>query len=81
VDDYDARDQLFQFQEGHYVPGFNVLGGTTIRNHLHFDRALLHHREWPRGQPNASTVGFPADHFTADAVTEEDDAVSRRGAL
>jgi len=57
VDDYDARDQLFQFQEGHYVPGFNVLGGTTSRkSSTTSTRAVTSSPRWQRDKPNDFTV-------------------------
>ena len=34
----DKRDQLYQFQEGHYIWGSNIQAGTTIPEIIyHFD--------------------------------------------
>ena len=70
VDAYDKRDQLYQFQEGHYVVGYNILAGTTIPEIIYhfnsgryFVTALAN-----EDKPNDLSVTFPADYFTAAAV-------------
>ena len=70
VDDYDTSGQLYQFQEGHYVFGYNILAGTTIPEIIYhfttgryFVTALAN-----EDKPNDLTVKFGSDYFTAAAV-------------
>jgi hypothetical protein len=73
VDDYDARDQLYQFQEGHYVPAANILAGTTIPEVIyHFNTGRYFVTAMANeDKPNDLTVKFPADYFTAAAVQKK----------
>lgn len=70
VDNYDNNDGLYQFQEGHYVFGYNILAGTTIPEVIYhfttgryFVTALAN-----EDKPNNLSVSFPADYFTAASV-------------
>jgi len=70
IDNYDHRDQLMQFQEGHYVIGYNILAGTTIPEviyHLNSGRYFITAMA-NEDKPNNLAVTFPADYFTAAAV-------------
>jgi len=70
VDNYDKRDQLYQFQEGHYVPAANILAGTTIPEVIyHFDTGRYFVTAMANeDKPNDLTVRFAADYFTAASV-------------
>jgi hypothetical protein len=70
VDDYDKRDQLYQFQEGHYVWAPNIQAGTTIPEIIyHFDSGRYFVTAAANeDKPNDLTVRFPPGYFTADAV-------------
>ncbi len=70
VDDYDKRDQLYQFQEGHYVWGANIQAGTTIPEVIyHFDSGRYFVTAMANeDKPNNLSVSFPPGYFTADAV-------------
>jgi hypothetical protein len=70
VDDYDNRDQLYQFQEGHLVLAYNILTSTTIPEVIYhftsgryFITALSN-----EDKPNDLTVTFKPDYFTAASV-------------
>ncbi len=73
VDAYDTRDQLYQFQEGHYVPAANILAGTTIPEVIyHFNTGRYFVTAMANvDKPNDLTVRFPADYFTANAVQKK----------
>ncbi|HUR41278.1 MAG TPA: DUF1329 domain-containing protein [Verrucomicrobiae bacterium] len=70
VDNYDNNDQLYQFQEGHYVPASNILAGTTIPEVIyHFTTGRYFVTAMANeDKPNDLTVKFGSDHFTAAAV-------------
>jgi len=70
VDDYDSRDQLFQFQEGHYVVGHNILSGGTVPEIIyHFDSGRYFiTAAFNEDKPYDFTVNFNSDYFTDSAV-------------
>jgi len=70
VDNYDARDQLYQFQEGHYVPASNILSGGTVPEliyHFNSGRYFITAAQ-NEGKPNDFTVAFDDGYFEAAAV-------------
>jgi hypothetical protein len=70
VDNYDNNDQLYQFQEGHYVPAANILAGTTIPEVIyHFTTGRYFVTAMANeDKPNDLTVRFGPDYFTAASV-------------
>ena len=70
VDNYDKRDQLYQFQEGHYVPAANILAGTTIPEVIyHFTSGRYFVTAMANeDKPNDLSVKFSPDYFTAAVV-------------
>lgn len=70
VDGYDNRDQLYQFQEGHYLISARALAGFTSPEVIyHFDSG----RYFVTGmanedQPPNTAVHFEDDHFTPEAL-------------
>jgi hypothetical protein len=70
VDNYDARDQLFQFQEGHYGFDYNNLSGSTVPEVVyHFDSGRYFiTAAFNEDKPYDFSVDFDDDHFTDDAV-------------
>lgn len=70
VDNYDNSDQLYQFQEGHYVFGYNILAGTTIPEVIyHFTTGRYFVTAMANeDKPNDLSVSFSPDYFTASAV-------------
>ena len=70
AEDYDSRDQLFQFQEGHYVLAPNILSGGTVPEviyHFNAGRYFITAAA-NEDKPNDLTVNFSPQYFTADAV-------------
>lgn len=70
IDNYDQQDKLMQFQEGHLVPYYNILGATTqpeVIYHLnsgrYFVTAMIN-----EDQPYDTTVRFNDSAFDADTV-------------
>lgn len=70
VDNYDKRDALYQFQEGHYIWAPNIQAGTTIPE-------IIYHFETGRyfitalaneDKPNDLTVTFGPEYFTSASV-------------
>jgi hypothetical protein len=70
VDDYDKRDQLYQFQEGHYIWAPNIQAGTTIPEIIyHFDSGRYFVTAMSNeDKPNNLAVQFPSGYFTSDTV-------------
>ncbi|MBI3171252.1 MAG: DUF1329 domain-containing protein, partial [Hydrocarboniphaga effusa] len=73
VDNYDASDGLYQFQEGHYVFGYTILAGTTIPEVIYhfatgryFVTALAN-----EDKPNDLSVKFSPEYFTAASVQKK----------
>jgi hypothetical protein len=70
VDNYDARDQLYQFQEGHYVVAPNILAGGTVPEiiyHFNSGRYFITAAA-NEDKPNDFTVSFDDGYFEASAV-------------
>ncbi len=70
VDDYDNRDQLYQFQEGHIVFGYNVLSATTVPEviyHFTSGRYFIT-AAFNEDKPLDLTAKFKPDYFTAASV-------------
>ncbi len=70
VDDYDNRDQLFQFQEGHIGIGSNIQSASTVPEVIyHFDSGRYFITAMSNeDKPNNFTVNFSPDYFTAASV-------------
>jgi len=70
VDDYDNRDQLYQFQEGHVGFAANVLASFTVPEviyHFNSGRYFIT-AAFNEDKPYDLTVGFNADYFSAGSV-------------
>jgi hypothetical protein len=70
VDNYDARDQLYQFQEGHYVVAPNILAGGTVPEliyHFNSGRYFITAAA-NEDKPNDFTVNFDDGFFDASNV-------------
>lgn len=70
VDNYDARDQLYQFQEGHYVVAPNILAGGTVPEliyHFNSGRYFITAAA-NEDKPNDFTVDFDDGYFEASSV-------------
>ncbi|NKF23791.1 DUF1329 domain-containing protein [Solimonas marina] len=70
VDDYDNRDQLFQFQEGHIINAPNLQAATTVPEVIyHFDSGRYFiTAAWNEDKPIDATVHFNDSYFTAPSV-------------
>ncbi len=70
VDDYDNRDQLYQFQEGHYVIQPGIQAGSTVPEVIyHFTSGRYFITAMANEDvPNDFTVRFSQDYFTSAAV-------------
>ena len=69
-DNYDNRDQLYQFQEGHIISAPNVLTATTVPEiiyHFTSGRYFIT-AAWNEDKPIDSTVSFKPDYFNAASV-------------
>ncbi len=70
VDNYDARDQLYQFQEGHYVVAPNILSGGTVPEliyHFNSGRYFITAAA-NEDKPNDFTVDFDDNYFESASV-------------
>jgi hypothetical protein len=70
VDNYDSRDQLYQFQEGHYVVAPNILSGGTVPEliyHFNSGRYFITAAA-NEDKPNDFTVSFDDNYFEAATV-------------
>jgi hypothetical protein len=70
VDNYDARDQLYQFQEGHYIVAPNVQAGSTVPEviyHFNSGRYFITAAA-NEDKPNDFTVSFDDGYFEASSV-------------
>ncbi len=70
VDNYDARDQLYQFQEGHYILAPNILAGSTVPEliyHFNSGRYFITAAA-NEDKANDFTVDFDDGYFEAAAV-------------
>ncbi|MGH6802706.1 MAG: DUF1329 domain-containing protein, partial [Methyloceanibacter sp.] len=73
IDDYDHRDQLMQFQEGHFIVQYNILAGATVPEVIyHFDSGRYFVTAMANeDKPNNFDVTFSSDYFTPAAVTKK----------
>ena len=70
VDDYDSRDQLFQFQEGHLQFAYNLLASSTVPEiiyHFNSGRYFIT-AAYNEDKPLNLTANFSDDYFTAASV-------------
>ncbi len=70
VDDYDNRDQLYKFQEGHLFTAANILATSTAPE-LIYDFASGRYfitAAFNEDKPPDETVNFSDDYFTAASV-------------
>ena len=70
IDCYDSRDQLYQFQEGHYLPAANILAGGTVPEliyHFNSGRYFITAAA-NEDKPNDFTVSFDDSYFDAASV-------------
>ncbi len=70
VDNYDVRDQLYQFQEGHIISAPNIHSATTVPEVIyHFDSGRYFvTAAWNEDKPIDATVTFRPDYFTPASV-------------
>lgn len=70
VDDYDNRDQLYQFQEGHIISAPNLQAATTVPEVIYHFTAGRYFitAAWNEDKPIDATVNFKPDYFTAASV-------------
>ena len=70
IEDYDNRDQLYQFQEGHIVFAANIFTSTTIPEIIyHFDSGRYFITAMANeDKPDDITVSFRGDYFTSASV-------------
>jgi hypothetical protein len=70
VDCYDARDALYQFQEGHYIVAYNILGGSTVPEVIyHFNSGRYFVTAAANeDKPNDFTVSYDDRFFEAATV-------------
>jgi hypothetical protein len=70
VDDYDNRDELYQFQEGHLIFAYNILASTTtpeVIYHFTSGRYFITAAA-NEDKPNDESVSFSPDYFTSASV-------------
>jgi hypothetical protein len=70
IDCYDSRDQLYQFQEGHYTVAPNILSGGTVPEliyHFNSGRYFITAAA-NEDKPNDFTVNFDDSYFEASSV-------------
>jgi hypothetical protein len=69
-DDYDNRDQLYQFHEGHIVNAPNILAATTVPEIIyHFTSGRYFvTAAWNEDKPIDATATFKPDYFSAASV-------------
>ncbi|HSW14748.1 MAG TPA: DUF1329 domain-containing protein [Solimonas sp.] len=70
VDDYDKRDELYQFQEGHLIFAYNVMAATTVPEviyHFTSGRYFIT-AAFNEDRPNDASVSFNDDYFSASSV-------------
>ncbi|HVT36342.1 MAG TPA: DUF1329 domain-containing protein [Nevskiaceae bacterium] len=70
VDDYDAKNLLFQFQEGHLITGSNILSASTVPEVIyHFDSGRYFiTAAFNEDKPYDLTVNFDDSYFEAASV-------------
>ena len=70
IDAYDDKDQLYQFQEGHLVVGYNILASSTVPEviyHLNSGRYFITAMA-NEDKPNNFDVSFDEAYFTSAKV-------------
>ena len=72
VDDYDNKDQLYQFQEGHLVFAHSLLAASTIPEVIyHFTSGRYFVTAMANeDKPNDATVSFKPGYFESTNVTK-----------
>ncbi|MFP5307141.1 MAG: DUF1329 domain-containing protein [Gammaproteobacteria bacterium] len=70
IDAYDNRDQLYQFQEGHIIFGYNVLSATTVPEVIyHFTSGRYFITAvFNEDKPLDLTASFKPDYFSPASV-------------
>jgi hypothetical protein len=70
VDNYDNKDQLYKFQEGHLIVGTNIQAATTVPEIIYdfFSGRYFITAAFNEDKPYDLTVSWPDDYFTAAAV-------------
>ncbi len=70
VDDYDKRDQLYQFQEGHYALAPNILSAGTVPEVIYHFNAGRYFITAAANEDKANdfTVSFDDKYFDAESV-------------
>ena len=69
-DDYDNRDQLYQFHEGHIISAPNLMAATTVPEiiyHFTSGRYFIT-AAWNEDKPIDATASFKPDYFSAASV-------------
>ena len=70
VDDYDNKDQLYKFQEGHLLTAASVLTTSTVPEVIYdfFSGRYFITTAFNEDKPTDFTVNFNDDYFTAASV-------------
>ena len=70
VDDYDNKDQLYKFQEGHLVTAPNIQAASTVPEIIYdfFSGRYFITAAFNEDKPVDLTVSWPDDYFTAASV-------------
>lgn len=70
VDDYDNKDQLYKFQEGHLISAANILTTATVPEVIYdfFSGRYFITAAFNEDEPVDSTVDFSDSYFTAASV-------------
>lgn len=70
VDDYDNKDQLYKFQEGHLIYGRNIQSATNVPELIYdfFSGRYFVTATFNEDQALDLTVNFPNDYFTSESV-------------
>ena len=70
VDDYDNKDQLYKFQEGHLINAPNIQAASTVPEVIYdfFSGRYFITAAFNEDKPVDLTVKWPDDYFTAASV-------------
>ncbi len=70
VDDYDNKDQLYKFQEGHLITAPNIQAASTVPEIIYdfFSGRYFITAAFNEYKPVDLTVSWPDDYFTAASV-------------
>ncbi|HWY25139.1 MAG TPA: DUF1329 domain-containing protein [Nevskia sp.] len=70
VDDYDNKDQLYKFQEGHLITAPNIQAASTVPEIIYdfFSGRYFITAAFNEDKPVDLTVSWPDDYFTAASV-------------